>query len=180
MVKRDSAVSGADTRSGARRRRPLHGMPAVPTQSTPGNHRVRLGPLPDQLGFALRRAQLTIFSSITELMSRFELKPGQYAVMVVIDQNPGLRATDVCHALGFQKANFAPLVRALEQRRLVHRDSSDRDRRTQILHLTAKGRELLQRVLKLHADYERGLRSRLGAGATRRLISQLELLAATG
>lgn len=141
---------------------------------------VRLGPLAHHVGHALRRAQLAVFAGFSARLSQFELKPGEFGVLIVIDQNPGLRATDVCHALGFQKANFAPLVRGLAQRGLVRRRSSVRDRRTRTLQLTPAGKRLLTRALKVHEQYERMLSARLGAAATQRLIAQLSTLAQPG
>ncbi len=138
---------------------------------------VRLGPLAHHVGHALRRAQLAVFTSFTALLSQFDLKPGELGVLIVIDQNPGLRAIDVCQALGFQKANFAPLVRGLARRGLVRRRSSTRDRRAQILQVTVAGKRLLTRALRVHEEHERLLSARLGAAATQRLIAQLITLA---
>src|SRR5580692_7287230 len=141
---------------------------------------VKLGPLARYVGYALRRAQLAVFASFTSVLSQFDLKPGQFAVLIVIDENPGLRATDVCNALGFQKTNFAPLIRTLEQRGLVRRRSSTHDRRTQTLQLTAHGKRLLTRATKVHRKLERAVVARVGAAATARLLEQLNALAQMG
>jgi len=138
---------------------------------------VKLGPLARYVGYALRRAQLAVFASFTSVLSQFDLKPGQFAVLIVIDENPGLRATDVCNALGFQKTNFAPLIRTLEQRGLVRRRSSKHDRRTQTLQLTAHGQRLLTRATKIHKKHERAVAARIGSAGIERLIEQLNALA---
>lgn len=135
-----------------------------------------LGPLENYLGYSLRRAQMQVFTNFSTLLSQFDLKPGQFGVLIVIDNNPGLRATDVCNALGFQKANFAPLVRTLEQRGLVRRRSSAVDRRTQTLQLTATGKRLLQRALKVHDLHERRIVGQLGAADCKRLVAMLRQL----
>jgi DNA-binding MarR family transcriptional regulator len=138
---------------------------------------ISLGPLRGYLDYALRQAQLAVFASSGALLSRFDIRPGQFAVLIVIDHNPGMRATDVCHALGFQKANFAPLVRSLERHGLVRRRRSALDRRTRSLLLTPAGTRLLARVRRAHERHQRVLSARLGHAATRRLISQLLELA---
>lgn len=164
---------------GARRRGGINGSGNlfVPTGRPARGQGTSLGPLEDFLGYSLRRAQMQVFTDFSSLLSVFDLKPGQFGVLIVIDNNPGLRATDVCNALGFQKANFAPLVRALEQRGLVRRKSSSVDRRTQTLQLTAAGKKLLQRAMKVHDLHERRLVSRIGTGASKRLIAMLRELA---
>ncbi|MFT3907701.1 MAG: MarR family winged helix-turn-helix transcriptional regulator [Steroidobacteraceae bacterium] len=138
---------------------------------------ISLGPLPDFLGYALRRAQMTVFESFTRMLAQFQLKPGDFGVLIVIDHNPGLRSTDVCNALGFQKANFAPLLQRLEGRNLVKRVSSPSDRRAQSLQLTAAGRKLLARALQVHAEHEQDMLGNLDREAVSRLIVQLNKLA---
>jgi DNA-binding MarR family transcriptional regulator len=159
----------------ARTRRAAAGRTAKPGKPV---RRFRLGPLTGYLDYALRQAQLAVFANSVALLSRFELKPAEFGVLIVIDHNPGLRATDVCKALGLQKANFAPLVRSLERRGLVQRRSSALDRRTRALQLTVAGTRRLARARKLHERHQRSLTAGLGAAATRRLISQLLALAA--
>lgn len=138
---------------------------------------ISLGPLSGFVGYALRRAQLAVFDAFTNLLSQFDIKPGEFGVLIVIENNPGLRATDVCNALGFQKANFAPLIRRLELRGLVKRTDSRDDKRTQRLTLTAAGRRLLEKALKVHQDHEVALLQALGTANADRLIAQLNKLA---
>lgn len=135
--------------------------------------KVSLGPLPGYIGYMLRQAQLTVFARFNAALSQFDLKPGQFSVLIVIDHNASLRATDVCNALGFQKANFAPLIRTLEQRGLVLRRDCERDRRTQTLQLTAAGKRLLARAMRAHDEFERELCERLGSSAARGLLDRL-------
>lgn len=135
--------------------------------------RVSVGALRAHLDHALRLAQLAAFARSAALLSRFDLTPGQFAVLIVIDRNPGLRATDVCRVLGLQKANLAPLLRGFERRGLVARRRFARDRRTQCLQLTAGGARLLARARRAHDRQQRALSVHLGAAATRRLIAQL-------
>jgi DNA-binding MarR family transcriptional regulator len=138
---------------------------------------ISLGPLPTFIGYSLRRAQLQVFEVFTQLMSQFELTPGQFSVLIVIGENPGLRATDVCNVLSVQKANFAPLIQHLERRGLVRRRPAPSDKRTQSLQLTAAGRRLLDRAMEVHTQYEHSLISKLGPAAARRLVEQLQELA---
>jgi DNA-binding MarR family transcriptional regulator len=138
---------------------------------------ISLGPLSGYVGYALRRAQLTLFDHFTTLLRQFDLRPGQFSVLLVIQHNPGLRATDVCNALEIRKPNLVPVIRTLQRRGWVQCRASPLDRRTQTLELTARGRQLLARALRVHAEFEQRLIKGLGKSAARRLVSQLLQLA---
>ncbi|MFI4868237.1 MAG: MarR family winged helix-turn-helix transcriptional regulator [Steroidobacterales bacterium] len=150
-----------------------------PGADEPGG-RVSAGALRGHLDHALRLAQLAALARSGALLSRFDLKPGQFAVLIVIDRNPGLSATDVCRVLGLQKANFAPLLRAFERRGLVQRRRFALDRRRQCLQLTAAGARLLARARRAHERDQRALSAHLGVAATQRLIALLLEIARRG
>ncbi len=70
----------------------------------------RFGPLGDYIGYALRRAQISSVTGFLEAMQEVDLRPTQFAVLILIHQNPGVRQTEVCAALGVQKNKFVPLL----------------------------------------------------------------------
>jgi DNA-binding MarR family transcriptional regulator len=115
---------------------------------------VDLAPLMSFVGYAVRRAQIAIFGDFLESLREVDLRPAQFGVLVVIDDHPGMRQSDVCAGLGIQKANFVPLISELEARGLVVREPGANDRRAYALHLTAQGAALLRRARELHARHE--------------------------
>src|ERR1700724_3443223 len=131
---RDSESEGADERV-------IEARPARP---------VRFGPLADYVGYALRRAQISSVAGFLEAMKEVDLRPTQFAVLTIISENPGVRQTEVCDALGIQKANFVPLLNELERRGLALRKSVAADRRSSALHLTPLGNVTLQRARTIH------------------------------
>src|SRR5437773_200281 len=80
---------------------------------------VNYGPLTGYLGYALRRAQMSAVGEFLEAFKELDLRPTQLAVLTIINENPGIRQTAVCAALGIQKANFVPLLNELERRGLA-------------------------------------------------------------
>src|SRR5579883_2955072 len=100
---------------------------------------MRFGPLADYVGYALRRAQMWSVAGFVEAMKEVGLRPSQFAVLTLINENPGVRQTEVCAALGLQKANFVPLLNELQRRNLAVRKEGVPDRRCSALFLTPQG-----------------------------------------
>ena len=95
-----------------------------------------MGDLPTRMGYALRRAQITVFEDFIARLAPEDIRPAQYSALKLIGLNPGARQTDVSAALGIQRSNFGPLFDGLEQRGLVERRRSQGDRRSLGLYLT--------------------------------------------
>jgi len=138
---------------------------------------VKLTPLDGFVGYALRRAQSVIFADFNHTLAGLNLRPGQFAVLLLIDQNPGASQSNVSAALGIQKANFVATIADLENRQLVRRRKSDSDARTYLLSLTAGGRELLRRAVELQSLHESRITALLGEDERLRLLDLLERLA---
>ena len=146
-----------------------------------GTHRqVEYGPLTDYLGYALRRAQMSAVAQFLEAFREVDLRPTQFAVLTIISENPGIRQSEVCSALGIQKANFVPLLNELERRGLALRRTGVADRRSSSLHLTPSGNVTLQRARVLHQAYEQQFVTRLGRRGRDQLLALLNKVMATG
>lgn len=139
----------------------------------PEGRAVKFGPLTEYLGYALRRAQMSAVAEFLEAFKEVDLRPTQFAVLTLIDENPGVRQTEVCEALGIQKANFVPLLNELERRGLALRKSVVADRRSSALHLTPLGNTLLQRARAIHEAYEGRFIARLGKRGHDQLLALL-------
>jgi DNA-binding MarR family transcriptional regulator len=137
---------------------------------------VRFGPLASYIGYWLRRAQVWAATGFLDTMKELDLRPTQFAVLILINENPGIRPTEVCAALGLQKANFVPLVNELQRRGLVSRKAGVPDRRSSALYLTPQGEALLQHANQLHARWEAHIAARLGARGQEQLRQLLRKL----
>jgi DNA-binding MarR family transcriptional regulator len=118
-------------------------------------------------------------SSVTgflDAMQEVDLRPTQFAVLILIHQNPGVRQTEVCAALGLQKANFVPLLNELQRRGLAIRKAGVPDRRASALHLTEHGETVLRRASELHTQWEERLVARLGVEGRDQLLELLKKL----
>jgi len=135
-----------------------------------------MNPLNGYVGYALRRAQGVIYADFNDTLSRLDLRPGQFAVLALIDQNPGTTQSSVSTALGVQKANFVATIADLEDRGFVVRRKSASDGRSYALDLTARGRRLLQRAAQLQSVHEARVIERLGIAGRQQLLELLDKL----
>jgi DNA-binding MarR family transcriptional regulator len=144
----------------------------APTQPLPRS--VDFTTLDSSVGYLLRRAQLAVSADFRAALATMGLRPGQFATLILIAENPDIRQSEVCTALGIQRTNFVAVVDYLESRGFARRGASMRDRRSNALSLTAAGRRALNRALELQRDHEVRMSQRLGRSGREQL---LELLA---
>ena len=134
---------------------------------------IDLGHLPDLLGYALRQAQLAVFRDFLRAFSRYNIRPVQYGVLTVIEQNPGLKQQHVCQAIGIRRANFVPLLDDLEHRGLARRGLSAHDQRASALFLTEKGKALMRELRRANKAHEKRIAGSLSREQRRLLIETL-------
>lgn len=150
---------------------------AAGSGTAPRRRPASLGPLSAFLGYALRRAQLAVFDDFFQTVADLGLRPAQFGLLVVINQNPGLKQTDASAALGIQTPNFVGLVDELEQRGLAQRQPAANDRRSHALYLTKAGEVLLKRVMARQAEHEDRMTARIGKAGRDQLLELLDKLA---
>jgi DNA-binding MarR family transcriptional regulator len=132
--------------------------------ATGSQHSVALGPLGDMVGFHLRLAQEASFRAFAQRVGARDLKPRRFAILMLIEQNPGLTQTALSRASGRDKSTLTPALDDLERRGLIERRRSPRDRRVQSVYLTGAGRSQLRELARHAAAHERRLDRVLGAG----------------
>src|ERR1700760_1277482 len=123
---------------------------------------IELGQMDRIVGYMLRRAQIAVFEDFARRFDALGLTPAQFSTLVVIDENPERRQSDIAAALGIQRPNFVALMDELERRGLAERVRSGADRRSNALALTAAGATLLQEALATQAEQEAAISARIG------------------
>ena len=138
---------------------------------------VQLGPLSSFIGFHLRLAQEASFRAFAQRVGDPDLKPRRFAILTLIDENPGLTQTALGRASGRDKSTLTPALNDLERRGLITRERSPSDRRSYVLSLTREGKALLQK-LALHAHaHDRNLDEIVGLDRKAELIRILRKIA---
>jgi len=93
---------------------------------------------------------------IAEALTGEDVTQLEYAVLMFLDDLPGIDQRRLAEALGVDRNNTGVLVEGLEKRGFVDRRVNGEDRRARQLSLTAKGRKILGRVRpKVRATSER-------------------------
>lgn len=107
---------------------------------------IAFGRLENNLGYNLRVAQLRIFAAFSEVATAHALTPSQFAVLLLIEANPGIKQIELAEALDLDRSSVLRLVDRCEAAKLVRRGSSKADRRIAPPVLTARGRALLEKL----------------------------------
>jgi DNA-binding MarR family transcriptional regulator len=139
---------------------------------------IRTAPLQESIGYALRRAQGAVYADLNDALARISLRPLQFTLLVMVAENPGASQSGVCEALGLQKANCVPTMSELERRGFIIRKKSATDARSYELHLTNKGKRILQRAGELQSSHEQQLIDRIGVDGREQLLRLLGKLTA--
>jgi DNA-binding MarR family transcriptional regulator len=134
---------------------------------------LHLGVLEHHLGYFVRRLQVWVFHDFVRTLASLDIRPAQYAVLVVIEANTGLSQADVAERLGIERARLVRLLDGLERRGLIRRGASPRDRRSHALGLTREGHKELKRMKLLAAAHEANLARRLGAEKRATILASL-------
>ena len=123
---------------------------------------IRLGPLENFIGFNLRLAQDASFQTYAQYVGNPELKPGRFAALMLIHQNPGLTQMELSRAIARDKSSVTPLVQALQREGLIDRSASQVDRRRVTLRLTEAGEDVLKLLLAHAEEHDRKLDAIVG------------------
>jgi len=138
---------------------------------------IDLGPLPELIGYVLRRAQLAVFQDFFAAFAPFDVRPAQFSVLTTIERNPGLTQSQVAEALGIKRTNFAGMLDTLEKRGLAERRQTARDKRSYALYLTAEGAALMRRLKPVLKAHESRMIAKVGEDGRDRLVALLHEIA---
>jgi len=136
----------------------------------------RLGMLGEYIGYHLRLAQNASFKSFQRKTGEDDLRPGWFAVLSLIHENPGITPMALSKASGRDKSTLTPVLRDLHRLHLVARETMPTDKRSYTLSLTPAGESKLQKLARHAADHDRELDRIVGARKDD-LIDLLRLIA---
>jgi len=135
---------------------------------------ITFGALPDLIGYQLRLAQIAIFRDFSLALGSYDVTPGLFGALVIIEANPGLKQTELAKATHLDRSTVVSLIDNLERRALVERRNATADRRSNALQLTPTGRTLLKRLQRLVAEHEQRLTTNLSEKERATLLKLLQ------
>src|SRR5215210_6004302 len=123
-------------------RRPARKTRMRPEPGAPGSGAPRsidLGWLGGTVGFHLRTAQEAAFQAFARAADGVDARPWRFAVLALIDANPGLTQGELAGAIRRNTSSLTPILDDLCRQGYVSRQRLESDRRAYALRLTAKG-----------------------------------------
>lgn len=135
------------------------------------------GPLRHWLGFHLRMAQAASFQAFARHTQEFEVRPGRFALLVLIGRNPGIRQTELSRAVGLDKSTLTPALADLKRRGFIERRRDATDKRAAHVFLTRAGERVLDEMVKRAAEHEAELDRIVGRENKTQLMAVLRRIA---
>src|SRR5437868_76402 len=85
---------------------------------------MRMGILEEAVGHHLHRASAVSFAAFKRGVGRDDLPPGQYSLLLLMKENPGVRQTALSRAVGRDKSTLTPALANMEREGLLRREQS--------------------------------------------------------
>ena len=126
------------------------------------------------MGYNARRASLSIIGQFLDRMAVYDLRPVDFSVLVLVDDNPGITSRQICATLSILPPNLVGMVNALEGRALLERKPHPNDRRAQGLHIAVTGQAIMGQARKTAVQLEREATRRLSAAERKTLMQLLQ------
>jgi len=131
--------------------------------------------LDELIGYAVRRAQLSIYEDFAATMEAEEITPQRFSSLVIVENNPGISQSRLAEVMGIARSGVVAIIDSFEKAGLMERRASG-DRRSYSLLLTQAGARLLKRYKRAVKEHD----ERISAGLTlpekaqlRKLLSKL-------
>lgn len=132
-----------------------------------------IGVLRSIVGFHIRSAQLVVYDDFLRNAPVRGLTPGQFAILILIDQNPKITQQILAEGIGTEKSTLVVRLHRLADRGLIERVRSETDRRQNWLRLTRQGQATLEKMLDFVTRHEKKISSRLSAAERVKLVELL-------
>lgn len=107
---------------------------------------IQMGILEDFVGMLLRVAYEESFSDFAALLGNDTLRPGHFAILTLIANNPGITQVEIAKAAGRDKSSVTKTLRILEDQGLITRVRGEEDRRSYGSFVTESGTDLQRRM----------------------------------
>ena len=129
------------------------------------------------LAFLLAQVGAHAAMRFGERISRLNLTPPDAGILRMLGASGGLSQQELSTRLGIHPSRLVAILDALQEQRLVERQSNIDDRRQYALHLTEKGRETLSELGPIGREHTESLCASLTAAEREQLGEFLQKIA---
>lgn len=133
----------------------------------------------ESLAFELSSIGFAVSARFRASLAPFDIEPRQFALLRAVGFAGGQSQRSLAERLTVPTSSMVSAVDDLEQRGLIERRAMVDDRRVRALHLTAKGEDLLKKVLPVAMGVERSIRDTLGPDGSATLGKLLSAIGPT-
>ncbi|MCP2236121.1 MarR family winged helix-turn-helix transcriptional regulator [Prauserella halophila] len=137
-------------------------------------------PIPQELldapGYVARRLYQAYLAVWVRMVDASITGP-QFAVLVAVDDYPGEDQGSLAHVAALDRSTMADVVRRLEARGLLTRETAENDGRRKLLYLTDEGHEQLAGVNRRARDLDQKLVQGNDVTVTKQWLAELNALA---
>lgn len=110
------------------------------------------------IGYNTKRVSSLVMKAVEARLQPFGMQgPIDFSVLNLVNYNPGITSSQLCHALSIYPANMVAIVRCLEGRNFLMKRQHPTDRRAHGLYLTQRGSELHAESQQVVADADADL-----------------------
>jgi len=106
------------------------------------------------VGYAASRASVELKKTFQQHLGPLELKAVEFSILVLVASNAQVNQKRLGESLDVSAPNMAITLDRMVDKGWVERVRSTADRRAQLIHLTAKGRRLVERAEGVAATME--------------------------
>jgi len=138
---------------------------------------VDLGWLGGTVGFYLRTAQEAAFHAFARRVGDSRARPWRFAILALIDANPGLSQAALARALRRDTSSLTPVLDELCDRGLVIRERVAHNRRSYALNVSPEGKKAMRDLMASAVDHERELDRLVGREHRAEFIRTLQRIA---
>jgi DNA-binding MarR family transcriptional regulator len=148
----------------ARHGKQVIGLPTAAAGVSRGNSVIRdeapgardlVNPMDRFVGYKIRRIKHAIISELNDILSSFELRIMDFAVLSIIETNPRIYQNEITRLVGAEPPALVLSLDRLEKANYLFRQLSPNDRRLRTLHLTPEGKKLIKKVTAKVEQQER-------------------------
>lgn len=131
------------------------------------------------VGYAASRASIELKKTFARHLGPLGLKAVEFSILVLVASNEQVNQKQLGVALDVSAPNMAITLDRLAERGWIERVRATHDRRAQLIHLTAAGREIVRRAERIALTMEHAALKGLST-AERALLIELLLKVAHG
>ena len=105
--------------------------------------------LKNQICFRIYSLERAIQSAYKPLLNELDVTYPQYLTLLVLWEHRELTISEICDHLGLDTGTVSPLLKRMEQKKLLKRERASKDERTVIVTLTPEGLALRNRAAQI-------------------------------